>query len=96
MAQPDLDRLAQGFQNAGNELQTASNEIALLRNLPPIYDRQTAHNNHQQLVGLIQNLTTRLDTVEQGLNTRLGNLDRRMTEVSIHYLFDIVSTTNTI
>jgi hypothetical protein len=71
MAQPDLGRLAEAFQ-------IATNEIVLLGNLPSIHDRQAAHNNHQQLVGLIQHLTTRVDTVERGLNTRLDTVERRV------------------
>jgi len=81
MAQPDLGRLAQNIRNAGDGLQTASTELTLLENLPSIHDRQAAHNNHQELVGLIQHLTTRVDTVERGLNMRLDNVNTRLDHV---------------
>ncbi len=82
MAQPDLGRLAQNIRNAGDGLQTASTELTLLENLPSIHDRQAAHNNHQELVGLIQHLTTRVDTVERGLNMRLDNVNTRLDHVN--------------
>jgi len=82
MAQPDLGRLAQNIRNAGDGLQTASTELTLLENLPSIHDRQAAHNNHQELVKLIQHLTTRVDTVERGLNMRLDNVNTRLDHVN--------------
>ncbi len=82
MAQPDLGRLAQNIRNAEDELQTASTELTLLENLPFIHDRQAAHNNHQELVRLIQHLTTRVDIVKRDLNMRLDNVNTRLDHVN--------------
>ena len=63
----------------------ASDELALLGNLPAIDDRQAAHNNHQQLVGLIQGLSVRLDTVERDLNVRFENVNMRFNDVNMRF-----------
>ncbi len=82
MTQSDLSRLAQNIRNAKDELQTASTELTLLENLPFIHDRQVAHNNHQELVRLIQHLTTRVDIVKRDLNMRLDNVNTRLDHVN--------------
>ncbi len=83
MTQPDLGRLAQNIRNARDELQTVSTELTLLENLPFIHDRQVAHNNHQELVRLIQHLTTHVDIMKWDLNTRLDHVNTRLNNLNI-------------
>jgi len=83
MTQPDLSRLAQNIRNARDELQTVSTELTLLENLPFIHDRQVAHNNHQELVRLIQHLTTHVDIMKRDLNTRLDHVNTRLNNLNI-------------
>ena len=83
MTQPDLSRLAQNIRNARDELQTVSTELTLLENLPFIHDRQVAHNNHQELVRLIQHLTTHVDIMKWDLNTRLDHVNTRLNNLNI-------------
>ena len=64
-------------------MQVALNEITLLKNLSFIHDRQAAHNNHQELVKLIQHLITRVDIMKQDLNIRLDNVNTRFDNLNV-------------
>jgi len=66
--QPDLNRLTESFQ-------TATNEIALLSNLPTINDRQVAQTRHDELVDLIRTVNTRLNRMDE----RFDRLERGLT-----------------
>jgi len=83
MTQSDLSQLAQNIRNAKDELQTVSTELTLLENLSFIHDRQVAHNNHQELVKLIQHLTTCVDIVKRDLNMRLDNVNMRLNNLNV-------------
>jgi len=67
--QPDFPLISKSFH-------TIANEIALLANLPIINDQQAAQNRHQELIDLLANVFTRLDSIDSRLKCIDEHLNR--------------------